>query len=288
MTPRPCGAFRVLRPNRRRCFSGLPARTTDRGASAVVAQAGFTLLELMVVVAMISLLVALLIPSLAAVRRQAKQSICQSNLRTIAVGWHEYLLTSKGKFLKSGPGCSNAQTNFGGRQGVLDAYRGPKPLNRVFGWPLSTTKGAEVFRCPFDRGSGRALPTYFDYRGNSYHTNLLLVGPPGSPGLQLHPGDPEAITQAYQRVAELDLAEVTTSPSLLLLLGDLGWYNAWEASYTVEDEINWHTPTGRHNIVYLDGHVLLAEIEKGKWGTASYTLIPFLDLASALAGAQQR
>lgn len=234
----------------------------------------FTLLEVLVVVAVIALLVAILIPSLARARRQARQLVCQTNLRTIAQAWHLYLADSNGKFLKSGPGLDNVQINFGGKQGQLDAFKGDKPLNRYVGPPLNTSTGTKVFFCPFDVGSGRAQPTYFDYQGNSYLMNHFLVGPPGPPGLQAKPGDPDWVEPMLEKLAGLDVAEVRNL-SRLLLVGDLGWYNAWESTFGEEDHIDWHEPPGRHNIAFLDGHVAFIEIQKGQYSTASYTLIPF-------------
>jgi prepilin-type N-terminal cleavage/methylation domain-containing protein/prepilin-type processing-associated H-X9-DG protein len=51
---------------------------------------GFTLIEVLVVVAIIALLVAILLPSLTRAREQGKAIVCSNNLRQIANGWHLY------------------------------------------------------------------------------------------------------------------------------------------------------------------------------------------------------
>jgi prepilin-type N-terminal cleavage/methylation domain-containing protein/prepilin-type processing-associated H-X9-DG protein len=59
--------------------------------------AGFSLVELLVVIGIIAVLIALLLPSLARAREQAKRTQCLSNLRQIGIAIHGYASDHKGR-----------------------------------------------------------------------------------------------------------------------------------------------------------------------------------------------
>ncbi|MGL4422791.1 MAG: DUF1559 domain-containing protein, partial [Gemmataceae bacterium] len=56
---------------------------------------GWTLIELVVVMAIVGVLVALLMTAVVQVRRKADQATCQNNLRQIGLGLHQYHTTHK-------------------------------------------------------------------------------------------------------------------------------------------------------------------------------------------------
>ena len=53
-------------------------------------RSGFTLVELLVVIAVLTMLMALLVPALSAAREQGRRAVCLGNLRHLQIGWVRY------------------------------------------------------------------------------------------------------------------------------------------------------------------------------------------------------
>src|SRR6478672_6661194 len=60
----------------------------------------FTLIEILVVVAIISLLIAVLIPSLSRAREQTKRAMCMHNLRQLSMGWIQYAQANRDRLVR--------------------------------------------------------------------------------------------------------------------------------------------------------------------------------------------
>ncbi len=66
-------------------------------AASPTSARGFTLIELLVVIVIISVLAALLLPSLAAAKQAGRKAVCLANLRQIGIAIHSYAAESDGR-----------------------------------------------------------------------------------------------------------------------------------------------------------------------------------------------
>src|SRR5947208_1026723 len=74
------------------------AHSSCLDSNMLKARSGFTLIEMLVVVAIIGLLVGILAPSLSAARRVSKATKCKANLHDIGIGMKAYLDVNRDTF----------------------------------------------------------------------------------------------------------------------------------------------------------------------------------------------
>lgn len=142
---------------------------------------GFSLIELLVVVAIISVLLAILMPSLNGARRQARATVCASNLRQFGVAIYTYWTDWNGRVpyiespMTNGIGCPPAGSSNVpgyGREcwsdddtNPFDRQRWPMSLPNVL-MPVYIGEAAGLFACP-SAGEGwprRSGPKRYSYR----------------------------------------------------------------------------------------------------------------------------
>lgn len=116
-------------------------RGTMRHLSAAVRRRGFTLVELLVVVAILSLLAGLLFPVLSQARSAARRSTCVSNLKQLGVAFALYASDYDDTLPEAG----------GSRESVaawID-YDSPGERGGIYPYVRQFSKrGASVYRCP--------------------------------------------------------------------------------------------------------------------------------------------
>ncbi len=252
--------FRQLEKPRRSNPPPRPRR--GRGESA------FTLLELLVVVAIVGLLAGVLIPSLARARAQARMVVCATNLRAIGQAWEMYLNANNDTFPIA---IGHRWWTYGGKESQIWYTGGDsnhRPLNPFMSMLQKGQLDAEVFRCPADRpiGDGRGGfavtegHSTYDYFGNSYMMNGVLLN-----AWDLRGEEPRRILSQSLR-----LRDVSIPYARVVLAGDCQWY------YTVNDapwDAHFHNREDRMNILFLDGHVACMQLTRGEGVTRDYSFL---------------
>ena len=211
----------------------------------------FTIIELLVVVAIIAVLLAILLPSLGQARARAKLLQCQTHLRTIGHAVEFYVGDNRDIY-PDAPfyGCLGyrGRSPYHALLGSQDP-ESRRPMNRYFGVEDNTVgdefqverKHKDLFECPSDRGDAyfKLAGKYFVEHGTSYvYASEIKEFPVPTFGVLSCRGLPRSrIKFAAKKIV---FQEPVFNPSF-----DLN-----------DDRARWHHQ-GRHhgNLLFADGHV---------------------------------
>jgi prepilin-type N-terminal cleavage/methylation domain-containing protein len=121
-------------------------------------KAGFTLIELMIVIAIIAILAAILVPNFIRARAQGQLSSCESNEKNIGTALEMYSTDNSGRY-------PSGTTGFGGE--ITPNY-----LKVV---PTCPSAGTDTYTGSYSSASNPDAYTYFCNGSN--HTSLLNGSP---------------------------------------------------------------------------------------------------------------
>lgn len=206
----------------------------------------FTLIELLVVIAIIAILAAILFPTFAKVRENARRAACLSNLKQLAMAFTQYTQDNDERM----PGATDGGNGGAGVSGGWMFFRtfngtpAPGAFDPAQGGLYSYVKSKAVYVCPDDSPGQSA--------GDSYAINSCVTDT--HTGLQPNPGRALAAFDAPASFALLtEEAFSNGSP-----------FDGPDGGTSTDDGILWYVdPTNalstRHNggsdIAFIDGHV---------------------------------
>ena len=256
----------------------------------------FTLVELLVVVAVLAVLIALLLPAMSSARTSANATVCASNLRQLSIGLTAYLadwdqrlpqvrVDADGASVQA-PDGDNIGALFGGPRGTLPFFginnlgAAERPLNPyVTDVPL-TDRGddsntapqrLDIFASPADRGAndpflnalGFDTSNTYELIGTSYNLNDHALD--AAPGSELYP------TLVPKEGG--DMPRVRTPSDT--------WLIASQPIYNYDDggdrgQAWYHRSRITVNLAFADGSVAVtAPVPEGQINTTTdYTFLP--------------
>jgi prepilin-type N-terminal cleavage/methylation domain-containing protein len=243
----------------------------------------FTLIEILVVVAIIALLISILLPSLQRAREQAKVALCLSNLRSLGVAVSAYLSAEKDQFCWSKPGGWPASNYHGGKRGngdgepsYLSAYwwghtlnfpTKIRPLNKyVYGKVQNDLTELRVFECPSDYGvrsrfsatEPASKKTAYEVTGTSYQSNVIwYTYLQDVEGLRSSPDELGRRVGLLEKNIIKHFRRFGASRSILLQEDpcDVATGGVLVGSWPRDTKmLGWHGQFDRHSLLFLDGH----------------------------------
>jgi len=225
----------------------------------------FTLIELLVVIAIIAILAALLLPALAASKKQAIRTQCVNNQHEIALAMQMYVDDARDFYpayfdWATWGGGTGTNIGIAGSSGFSLHGGGFNQTNRQL-YPY--LKNPSICHCPADIGDPLYSPpnniykgTCFDGWGNSYlmswynsEFGVELVG-----GGCNQAGTALIINSVTGRPAvPTKRSRVAVRPSTKIILGDWNWFGN---RYITSPQTSWHAYKGKRVIPFMfgDGH----------------------------------
>jgi prepilin-type N-terminal cleavage/methylation domain-containing protein/prepilin-type processing-associated H-X9-DG protein len=231
-----------------------------------VERRAFTLVELLVSIAVIAILMALLLPVLAKGKLSAQRAVCESNLHQLGIATEIYLGDNAGLFFKrcATPTTGGQQWWFGWLQGTT-VPEGHRAFDLSTGVLFPYLHGSDVRLCPSPvwhspQFKPKGTNVIFSYGCNAY----LFTGS------GRNPIKASTISRPEDTALFADAAQVNTFQAPASSL-----YPMFEEFYYLDLETNYSNPNNqpnghfrhsqRANVTFDDGHVAMEKPVAGSF-----------------------
>ena len=211
----------------RKVSGGIPARCDLHRRSA------FTLVELLVVISILSLLIAILLPSLARARRSAKAAFCASNLKQVGTAFTLYVNDHEDRYPSAEDPVSTSPFNWLWMGRGFREFVGPYLVEDI------NTENPSVLVCPDDRTS----PNVFER--TSYAYSMAFYHSPEQIDAMSSPAD----TYSNPQPPIPQMSSNVRRPSDKILSGE--WYSNHER---IPEDGGWWDQRGSRVFLFADGH----------------------------------
>ena len=226
-------------------------------------QRAFTLIEILVVVAIIAILAALLLPALSSAQNKSRRVACINHLKQMGLGWTMYAADNDGKLAANVPSPTVSNTWIKGSMQIESESTNQLFIQQSQLFPYASQ--IPVYHCPGDTSQ---LPFAAGRRVRSYSMNIWI----GSRTM-----DPMSKIAGYRTfVRENEIALAGSSHIWVIADEDETTIDDGTFMVTMDDSRPFESlPASRHNhgydLCFADGHAEFYRLLNGRNPQGNYT-----------------